>query len=223
MGQAFDDPSQLAPPRVLRVPLDDGSVVLRSPEPLAPYARCVGEWLERWAAESPEAPAFAERTPQGDWRRLNWRQAREQVGRIAQGLLGLKLKPQAPVVVLSDNGLDHLLLMLAAMHVGRAVCTVSSAYCRLTKDYSKIHGILNTLGPALVYADQVAVYGPALASAGLDAVTVFSRGAETFPGALAFEALGRGAEGPAVMQALDRKSTRLNSSHRYISRMPSSA
>ena len=60
--------------------------------------------------------------------------------------------PQAPVVVLSDNGIDHLLLMLAAMHVGRAVCSVSSAYCRLTRDYTKIHGILNTLGPGLVYA-----------------------------------------------------------------------
>jgi feruloyl-CoA synthase len=73
---------------------------------------------------------------------------------VAQSLLGLKLPPQAPVVVLSDNALDHLLLMLAAMHVGRAVCTVSSAYCRLTQDYSKIHGILATLGPALVYASD---------------------------------------------------------------------
>ncbi len=201
MGAFFDDPRLLAPPRVVRVPFDDGSVVLRSPEPLKPYARCVGEWLERWAAETPDAPAFAERRPDGQWRRLNWREARATVGRIAQSLLGLKLKAQAPVVVLSDNGLDHLLLMLAAMHVGRAVCTVSSAYCRLTKDYTKIHGILNTLGPALVYADNTDVYGPALAHAGLDAVMVFSRGAESFPGALAFDSLTRTAEGPAVMQA----------------------
>ena len=26
-------------------------------------------------------------------------------------------------------------LMLASLHVGRAVCTVSSAYCRLTRDW----------------------------------------------------------------------------------------
>jgi len=199
----FDDPRLLAPPRVVRVGFDDGSFVLRSPEPLKPYARRTGEWLERWAAETPDAPAFAERTPDGDWRRLSWRQTRAQVGRIAQSLLGLKLAPQAPIVVLSDNSLDHLLLMLAAMHIGRAVCTVSSAYCRLTKDYTKIHGILNTLGPALVYASDTAVYGPPLASAGLQAVAVFSRGAEDFPGAIAFDSLTRTAEGPAVMAAFE--------------------
>ena len=163
----IEDPRWLAPPRAVRVGLDDGSFVLRSPEPLKPYARCIGEWLERWAAETPDAPAFAERTPDGGWRRLTWGQTRAQVGRIAQSLLGLKLAPQAPIVVLSDNALDHLLLLLAGMHIGRAVCTVSSAYCRLTKDHSKIHGILNTLGPALVYASDAKVYGPALASSGL--------------------------------------------------------
>ena len=199
----FDDPRLLAPPRVVRVPFDDGSFVLRSPEPLKPYARRTGEWLERWAAETPDAPAFAERTDDGGWRRLSWSQTRAQVGRIAQSLLGLKLAPQAPVVVLSDNSLDHLLLMLAAMHIGRAVCTVSSAYCRLTRDYTKIHGILNTLGPALVYASDTTVYGPPLASAGLQAVAVFSRGAEDFPGAIAFDSLTRTAEGPAVGQAFE--------------------
>ena len=206
-GDFFDDPRQIAPPRTVRVGFDDGSFVLRSPEPLKPYARCIGEWLDRWAAETPDAPAFSERAPEGfhgePWRRLTWRQAREQVGRIAQSLLGLKLAPQAPVVVLSDNAMDHLLLMLAAMHVGRAVCTVSSAYCRLTTDHTKIHGILNTLGPALVYASDAGVYGPAIASAGLHAVTVFSRGAESFPGALAFDSLLRTAEGPAVQAAFE--------------------
>jgi len=201
MDLPFDDPRSLAPPRTVRVVFDDGSFVLRSPEPLKPYARCVGEWLERWAAETPDATAFAERRADGSWRRLSWRDAREQVGRIAQGLLSMRLAPQAPVVVLSDNAIDHLLLALATMHIGRAVCTVSSAYCRLTKDYSKIHGILNTLGPALVYADDARIYGPALAHAGLTSPVVFGRGAETFQGALPFERLAAEPEGTAVMAA----------------------
>lgn len=199
----FDDPQQLAPPRVARIAFDDGSFVLRSPEPLKPYARCVGEWIERWAAETPDAPAVAERDASGEWQRLSWRQLRQAIGAVAQSLLGLKLPPHRPVVVLSDNGLDHLLLMLAAMHVGRAVCTVSSAYCRLTQDHSKIHGILATLGPALVYASDARIYGPPLASSGVDAVAVFSQGAESYPGALAFDTLRRSAESPAVMQAFE--------------------
>jgi feruloyl-CoA synthase len=203
MAMVFDDPRWLAPPRTVRVGFDDGSFVLRSPQPLKPYARCVGEWLDHWARETPDAPAFAERTPEGPWRRLTWLQTRQRVGRLAQGLLGLDLKPQAPVVVLSDNSIDHLLLVLAAMHIGRAACTVSSAYCRLTRDYTKIHGILNTLGPALVYADNAAVYGPPIAHSGQQAVVVFSRGADDHPGALAFDSLLRTAEGPAVREAFD--------------------
>jgi feruloyl-CoA synthase len=195
LARACDDPA-------LRIGFDDGSFVLRSPEPLKPYARCIGEWLERWAAETPDAAAFAERDADGGWRRLTLARAARARSAVAQSLLGLKLPPQAPVVVLSDNAIDHLLLMLAAMHVGRAVCTVSSAYCRLTQDYSKIHGILATLGPALVYASDAAVYGPPLASSGMRRVTVFSRGAETFPGALAFDSLLRTAESPAVMPGL---------------------
>ncbi len=199
----LDDPRQIAPPGTLCARLDDGSIVLRSPQALRPYARCIGEWLERWAHETPDAPAFSERDPQGGWRRLSWGQTRQQVGRIAQSLLGLNLAPDAPVVVLSDNAIDHLLLMLAAMHVGRAVCTVSSAYCRLTRDYGKIQGILRTLGPALVYAADAAVYGPALAAADVPAVHVFSRGAEGFPGALAFGSLLQTTEGPAVQAAFE--------------------
>jgi feruloyl-CoA synthase len=202
-GCFLDDPGQIAPPAVARVSFGDGSFVLRSPEPLQPYARCVGEWLDRWAAQAPDAPAFSERLDDDGWRHLTWREARIQVGRLAQGLLGLDLRPQAPVAVLSDNAIDHLLLMLAAMHVGRAVCTVSSAYCRLTRDHTRIHAILNTLGPALVYASDAAVYGPAVASAGLSAVTVFSRGADSVPGAIAFDSLLRMPEGPAVQAAFE--------------------
>ncbi|HRP29032.1 MAG TPA: feruloyl-CoA synthase [Burkholderiaceae bacterium] len=202
-GDFFDDPRQLAPPRALRLMRDDGSFVLRSPEPLGPYARCIGEWLEQWAAQTPDAPAFSERAADGGWRRLNWREAREQIGRIGQGLLDLKLQPQAPIAVLSDNAIDHLLLMLAAMHVGRAVCTVSSAYCRLTRDYTKIRGILAALRPALVYASEAKAYGAAIASADVQAITVFSQGAEDFPGALSFDSLLRTAEGPAVRKAFD--------------------
>ena len=64
-GDFFDDAQMLAPPRTVRVAFDDGSFVLRSPEPLQPYARCIGEWLEHWARATPDAPAFAERTPEG--------------------------------------------------------------------------------------------------------------------------------------------------------------
>ena len=67
----FDDESLLAPPRTVRIDFDDGSFALRSPVALEPYARCVGEWLERWARETPDALALAERDDSGEaWRQL---------------------------------------------------------------------------------------------------------------------------------------------------------
>jgi feruloyl-CoA synthase len=205
----FDNPRLLAPRQTVRTDLGGGAFELRSPEPLATPARCVGEWLERWARETPQAPAFAEpdASAPGGWRRLNWGRLRQQVGAVAQGLLDLPLpRPAsgAPIVVLSDNGLDHLVLMLAGMHIGRAVCTVSSGYCRLAQgDFSRIHAILHTLRPALVYASDAVVYGPALRDAGLAAQVVFSHGAAEHAGALPFSQLLAAAETPAVMAAFD--------------------
>jgi feruloyl-CoA synthase len=203
MTPFFDDPGMLAPPRTVRIDRDDGSIILRSPEPLQPYARCVGEWVERWARETPDAIAIGERDRKGAWRRLSWRDVRGTLGSIAQSLLELRLPGQKPVVILSDNSIDHALLMLASMHVGRPVCAVSSAYSRLTRDYGNLRRILHALDPALIYASEGAVYGPAIAACAVNAVTVLGQHAETVPGALHFESLLQSREGPAVMRAFE--------------------
>jgi feruloyl-CoA synthase len=147
----------------------------------------------------------AEPAATGGWTRLSWRTLRQRVGSVAQALLDLDLAPAKPVVVLSDNSIDHLVLALAAMHVGRPVCTVSSGYCRLAQgDFGRIHGILRTLDPALVYAADVATYAPALAGAGIEALSVFSHGAATHRGARDFEQLAAVTETPAVGRAFAR-------------------
>ena len=208
----FNDPRMLAPRRVERVDLGQGAFELHSPEPLAPYARCIGEWLEQWARDTPDALAFAEPAAggggvaepaaDGGWVKLSWAQLRQRVGAVAQGLLNLNLPAGKPIAVLSDNSLDHLVLLLAGMHIGRAVCTVSSAYCRLAgTDFSRIHGILETLDPALVYGSDAKVYGAPLVGAPVKPVAVFSAGASAHDGALSFEQLASTAETPAVMQA----------------------
>ena len=191
-------------PRVVRVDLGDGAFTLQSPEPLRPYARCVGEWLERWARETPGAAAFAEPVngAGGGWHTLSWRALRQRVGAVAQSLLDLRLARGRPVVVLSDNSLDHLVLLLAGMHIGRAVCSVSSAYCRLAQgDYTRLHGLLQTLQPALIHASSAAIYAPALFGAGLEAVQVYSEGAAQASGSLSFADLLATPETPAVMAA----------------------
>jgi len=203
--QPFDEPGSLARPRTLRRDLGGGAFVLSHPEPLQPHVRCIGEWLEHWARTTPDALFLAERDARpsqqpggGSWRRLSYADTRAQVGRIAQAMLDLGLPAERPVVVLSDNSVDHALLALAAMHLGRAACSVSSAYCRLTRDYTKVNGILDALDPALVYAADPAVYGPALRAWGGRAPVVLGGDASALAGALPFAQLLRPSESAAV-------------------------
>ncbi|MFO1267124.1 MAG: AMP-binding protein [Rubrivivax sp.] len=156
---------------------------------------------------TPTAIAFAEpaapsaTTAQGTWQRLSWLELRQRVGAVAQALLDL-MPAGKPVVVLSDNSLDHLVLELACMHVGRAICPVTSGYSRLAQgDYTRIHGILATLDPALVYAHDAATYAPVLARAPVAARAAYSHGADSVPGAVPFAQLLATRETPAVAAA----------------------
>ena len=197
----FGDAGALAPARVNKTDLPNGGFVLRSPEPLQPYSRCVGDWLEHWARTTPQAPFLSERLPDGSWRRLDYAQVRHIVGALAQGLLNLDLPPDGPVVILSDNSVDHAVLILATLHVGRVSCTVSSAYCRLTQDPTKVHAILDALRPALIYAASPKHYAPAMTSWSGTSRWMFSQGAAEVETALAFDDLAATEETPAVMAA----------------------
>ena len=197
----FQDGRSLAPPQVALEPRTGGGFVLRNPQPLQPFARCIGDWLEHWAQTAPQALFLCERDPEGQWRKVTYKQARERVGRIAQSLIDAGFAAGNPVVILSDNSIEAGLLGLAAMHVGRPFCMVSSAYCRLTKDYTKISGILDQLAPALVYASDARVYGPAVAAWGDKCPVYFGANAGEHPGAKSFALLEAANEGAAVMDA----------------------
>lgn len=204
MYPAFlDDETQMAPPRTVLMPSDDGSFTLRSPEALGPFARCVGDWLEHWARETPETLALAERDERGEqWRGLTYAELRTQVRAVAQSLLDLKLPAGQPIAILSDNAVDHAVLMLAAMHMGITPCSLSSAYAR-SKDASRLHSMLSALQPSLVYASDATVYGPSLTGFASNAVKVFSRHADASPGSLPFQQLLNAQETPAVQQAFE--------------------
>ena len=53
MSSAVAGP-RFAPQRVDVERRADGSTLLRSPDPLRPFARAVGEWLVQWASRAPE-------------------------------------------------------------------------------------------------------------------------------------------------------------------------
>ena len=48
-------------------------------------------------------------------------------------------------MILAENGIDHGLMMLGAMHVGVPVVPVSTAYARLSQDYGKLRYIFGLI------------------------------------------------------------------------------
>ncbi len=165
MGADLRSSLRFAPPRVEVERRRDGSILLRSPLGLGGHARAVGEWLERWAREKPERTFLAERRD-GAWRKLGYREALGLARRAGQGLLDRGLDGSRPVVILSDNSVDHAILALGAMHVGVPVAPISPAYSLMSKDFAKLKAIFELLRPGLVWTADPAKFAPALAAVG---------------------------------------------------------
>ena len=183
----------------------DGVLLLRSPTVPEACPASMGSYLEQWARAAPDRPFLAERDEHDRWRILTYAQARRRVRRVATALLRNGLSADRPVMILSDNGIEHALLMLAAMHVGIPSVSVSPAYSLLSRDFAKLRGIVSLVAPALIYADHPARYRHAI-----EAVHALHSGALVVgqghgeAGAMGFEALDVEEDTGAVDAAFDR-------------------
>ena len=202
------DPAVLfAAPQVRLSHREDGAMLLSSPLPLQACPRSVGVDLEYWADEAPERIFLAERGADGAWRMLTYGDARRQVRQIAASLLRMRLPAGRPVAVLSDNGIEHALLMLASMHVGIPYAALSPAYSLMSHDHAKLRSLITRLQPGLLYSASAARYAPALAAInGLhDAALVVSDGPGLPAGALPFSRLLETVDPQADEQAVQSR------------------
>ncbi len=194
MAKAPFKPLRLAPVAIEALSLPDGGLVMRSRHELQPYAHRLGEHLCYWAEAAPDRTFLAERDSRGEWRRVTFRGALDAVERIASALLERGLDEHRPVALLSDNGVDHGLLQLAAMHVGIPAVPISPAYSLLAEDHAQLRYILELVRPGVVYAADGAKFSKALKNA--DAEIVVS--ANPPDGATLFNALLATEMHPAV-------------------------
>ena len=165
MQQVIRDPRELfAPAQVTVEKRPDGSQILRSPVTLAAHAEKVGNYLEQWAKDAPDRIFIAERGADGEWQKLSYAATRARVRAVATWLLGRNLSPQRPIVVLSDNSIEHALLMLAGMHIGVPVSCMSQAYSLVSRDYAKLKANIELLKPGVIFVEDHARFAPALAA-----------------------------------------------------------
>jgi feruloyl-CoA synthase len=139
----------------------DGSHVTRSLEPLAEYDDRIGDWLDRWALMAPDRIFLVEQTHEGE-RTICYREARENVLALAEGLLRYDLGLNRPLAILANNGIDYALLKLAAIYIGIPVAPIAPAYALQTTDFLKLAHTFHLLTPGMVAVEDGELYHSAL-------------------------------------------------------------
>jgi feruloyl-CoA synthase len=139
----------------------DGSLIMRSVEPLASYDDRIGDWLDRWAREAPDRDFIVEQAAEGE-RRVRYGEAREAALALAENLLTYELGPDRPLAIVAANGIDHALIMLAALYVGIPVAPIAPAYALQTADFAKLAHSFRLLTPGMVVVDDGEQYQQAI-------------------------------------------------------------
>ncbi|MFN4360034.1 MAG: feruloyl-CoA synthase [Hylemonella sp.] len=185
-----------------------GTRYVQAELPLGAYARRLSDFLVHWAETEPERSFMARRAQlgegrTGDWQHISYAQALDAARRVGQALLDRQLSAERPVVILSENTLEHALLSLGCIYAGIPYCPVSPAYATVSQDYDKLKHVLATLTPGLVYAADGARYGKAIqATVGADVEVVLAQGSIEGRQTTPFATLRDTAAAPSVDAAM---------------------
>jgi feruloyl-CoA synthase len=152
----------------------DGTIYLNNGHPLKSCPPHMLAPLVKWAAEAPGRVWLAERVPEAPasegWREMTYAEGLERVRRLAQGFIDAGAGPDAPVMILSSNAIDHALVMYAAMWAGSPVVPVTPAYALLSQDFARLKYIDQLTEPKFIYVEDGAAY-----QRGLDGMGVGNR------------------------------------------------
>ena len=150
-----------ATPQVIAEGREDGTLLLRSAEPLGPFAPSMAHLFRRHAEAHPDRLLTAQREDD-HWRSVTWGEGRTAADGLAQAFLDRGLGPDRPLMILSGNSVEHLLMTLGAHTAGVPVLPISAAYSLLSHDHERVRAIVDRCRPGMVFADDTEQFGPAL-------------------------------------------------------------
>ncbi len=142
----------------------NGITYVRASKALEPFSHRLTDKLVYWANKKPLQALYARRSSvdPNKWDELSFAQALSAARSIGQALLNRGLSADKPLVILSENSLEHAMLAFGAMYVGVPFCAVSPPYSLVSQDFDKLKHVINTLTPGLVYASDWDRYGRAI-------------------------------------------------------------
>ena len=182
---------------VTRVSLKDGvpgTHYLKADQELQAYPDRLTDRLQHWATNKPDQTLFARRVrladgSLGDWRHVSYADAWKTARNIAQALINRGLNAERPVVILSENSLEHALLALGCMVAGVPFVPSSPPYSLISQDYDKLKHVLRTVTPGMVFASDARYAKAIAATVSSDMEIVMNEGGVEGKQVTSFEAL----------------------------------
>jgi len=195
---------------VTRVKLSDGpsgTHYLEADQALQAFPDRLTDRLQHWAHTVPERSFMARRIKQadgtlGDWKHITYQQAWTTARNIAQGLINRGLSTERPVVILSENSLEHALLSLGCMLAGVPFVPTSPPYSLVSVDYDKLKHVLRTVTPGMVFASDTRYAKAIAATVAPETEVVMVEGSVEGRTVTAFDALCATTATPAVDAAI---------------------
>ena len=182
---------------VTRVSLKNGTPgthYLKADQVLQAFPDRLTDRLQHWAENKPDQTLFARRVKLadgtlGDWRHVSYAQAWGTARNIAQALINRGLNAERPVVILSENSLEHALLALGCMVAGVPFVPTSPPYSLISQDYDKLKHVLRTVTPGMVFASDARYAKAIAATVSKDMEIVMNEGGIEGQQVTSFEAL----------------------------------
>ena len=180
----------------------NGEVYLSSRTPLPTPPRSIPHVLDEQAAKHPERPWLKQRLPNhGPWRTVTYGEGARITRSLAQALLDRGLGPDAPLLILSGNSIEHALMSLAAQRIGSPATPISMAYSTMSSDFAKLKHCFNAVKPKAIFVQTMDPFRKALATLPLDGVAIIS--ADGSEGSEAFATLAETPPTSTVDTAMD--------------------
>lgn len=130
---------------------------------LQEYPQKLTDRLLSYAQSQPEKIFAAKRNIHGEWDKLSYAETLKRAWPVAQALRNREiLSVDRPLIILSGNDLEHLVLSMAAMLAGVPFSAISPAYSLIAKDFEKLKHVLNVLTPGMVFASDSERFADAL-------------------------------------------------------------
>lgn len=149
-------------PRLSHEVRDDGTILMRQVEDLPDHLPVLADYLDKWADQVPDRAWIARRGDDGNWIKITYGAARRKARAIGAALLDIGLAPDRPLLILSENSLEHALLGISCAYVGIPFAPISPAYSLVSNGVEKALGIVEKLNPKAIFADDGTVFADAV-------------------------------------------------------------